>query len=489
MPADPGDGRQFLDRAGRKRRVIATLVVTDAVMLAAATFGATWIRFGGVQATAGLENVPDSVAYYQIALVLSAIWLVMLWQEKLYDLDRLTWGAGEFSRVLRGIALGVVAFILATYALKTPGLSRAWTLIAFVLAVVLVSAGRLLVRNVLVWQRRKGKLHRRTLVVGSNREAQNIIRHLLGRPEQGLTPVGCLATERAGELELDYCAEDVPSFGSARELADVVRAHGIDTVIIASSAFDHDVISRMIGELRGIDVSIHISSGLFEVLTSRVLVREVAGIPLVTVKGVTLTPGALRTKRVFDIAVSLVVILVGLPLWLVLVLAIKIDSRGPIFYRQERMGKDRVPFGMFKFRSMCADADARRSELAEANEATGPLFKMKDDPRVTRVGKWMRKFSIDEFPQLINVLRGEMSLVGPRPPLPCETGEYSDHHWRRMEVPPGMTGLWQVSGRSSLTFEEMVRLDLFYIENWSVGFDIALMARTVPAVLFARGAY
>ena len=144
---------------------------------------------------------------------------------------------------------------------------------------------------------------------------------------------------------------------------------------------------------------------------------------------------------------------------------------------------------MFKFRSMYRDADERLKELEAQNEASGPLFKMKNDPRVTRVGKWMRKYSIDEFPQLLNVLRGEMSLVGPRPPLPRETLEYTDHHWRRMQVPPGMTGLWQVSGRSSLTFGEMIRLDLYYIENWSVGFDLSLLMRTVPAVVFARGAY
>jgi len=170
-------------------------------------------------------------------------------------------------------------------------------------------------------------------------------------------------------------------------------------------------------------------------------------------------------------------------------LAIVIDSRGPVFYRQTRVGKDGAEFGMFKFRSMYRDADQRLKELEAQNEASGPLFKMKNDPRVTRVGKWMRKFSIDEFPQLLNVLRGEMSLVGPRPPLPRETVQYTDRHWRRMVVPPGMTGLWQVSGRSSLTFDEMIRLDLYYIENWSVGFDLSLLMRTIPAVLFARGAY
>jgi exopolysaccharide biosynthesis polyprenyl glycosylphosphotransferase len=194
-------------------------------------------------------------------------------------------------------------------------------------------------------------------------------------------------------------------------------------------------------------------------------------------------------KRVFDLVLSCAVVLIGLPVWLLLAAAIKLTSSGPVLYSQDRVGKDGELFGMYKFRSMYEDADARRVELMADNEASGPLFKMKNDPRVTSVGKWLRRFSIDEFPQIINVLKGEMSLVGPRPPLPSEVERYTAHDLRRLEVVPGMTGLWQVSGRSSLTFDEMVRLDLFYIENWSVGLDITLLFRTIPAVLFARGAY
>lgn len=480
---------EFLNRVGRKRRVLGVLLVVDVTALLTATFLATWVRFGQLEAGAGLENITANVTYWEISLLVSALWLVMLWNERLYDLERLAWGAGEFSRVVRALGLGVVVFIIATYLLKTPGLSRAWTLLAFALASFTVSGGRLLVRTWLVRARRNGRMHRRTLLVGSNDEAARIIIRLHDAPEQGLTPVGCLASSKADELGLDYCSGLVPSMGVARDVAAVVRDQDIDTVIIAGSAFDHEAISRLVNELRGIDVSIHVSSGLFDVLTSRVLVLDIAGIPLMTVTGVSLSPANLRTKRVFDVVVASAILLVGMPIWFAVILAIKLDSRGPIFYRQRRVGQLGDEFDMLKFRSMYVDADERLKELEAKNEATGPLFKMKDDPRVTRVGKWMRKFSIDEFPQLLSVLSGEMSLVGPRPPLPRETIQYTEHHWRRMEVPPGLTGLWQVSGRSSLTFDEMIRLDLYYIENWSVGFDIALMMRTIPAVLFARGAY
>jgi len=174
--------------------------------------------------------------------------------------------------------------------------------------------------------------------------------------------------------------------------------------------------------------------------------------------------------------------------WLLIALAVKLDSRGHVFYRQMRVGRDGKVFGMYKFRSMCDEADALLKDLAGQNEATGPLFKMAHDPRVTRVGGFLRKFSLDEFPQLLNVLTGEMSLVGPRPLPTRQTVDMTPMQSRRHEVPPGMTGLWQVSGRSNLTFDEMIRLDLLYIENWSVGFDMALIARTLPAVFAREGA-
>jgi len=265
--------------------------------------------------------------------------------------------------------------------------------------------------------------------------------------------------------------------------------NGIDTVVISSTAYDHDVLARLIGSLRDRNVDIQMSTGLLDVITSRVQIREVSGIPLISLRGVAFSPGRRFVKRAFDLVVGGLIVLVGLPVWLLIALAVRLDSRGPVFYRQMRVGRRGGVFGMYKFRSMCDGADARLEELREHNEATGPLFKMHNDPRVTRVGRFLRKYSLDEFPQILNVMRGEMSLVGPRPPLPNEVDTYSDYHWRRMEVPPGMTGLWQVSGRSTLTFDDMVRLDLLYIENWSVGFDMSLMLRTIPAVLLPEGAY
>ncbi len=379
--------------------------------------------------------------------------------------------------------------IVLTYVLKLPGLSRAWLLLYWLLAVVFVLLGRLVIRVLVSRRHRQGRSLKSTLIVGSNPEASDIIRILLGSRAQGLMVVGCLASSQAERLSLDFCAPEVPCLGFAREVRGVVTERGIETVVIASSAFDHDILARMIAELRDVDVDVHISSGLFEVMTRRVFVREIGGIPLITVKGLSLSRTNLFTKRAFDLLVSAAVIVVGSPFWLAVIVLIKTTSPGPVFFGQERIGKEGRPFQMLKFRSMVVDAEEKLKNLQAANQASGPLFKMKDDPRITSIGRWMRKYSIDEFPQLINVIKGEMSLVGPRPPLPRETSEYTEHHWRRLEVVPGMTGLWQVSGRSSLTFEEMVRLDIFYIENWSLGLDLSIIIRTVPAVVLAKGAY
>ncbi len=473
----------------KRRWMVATLLAGDALGILVGAVLATAMRFGSFTAQVGFESPDVQVEFWQLAVIVVPLWVAFLALGGLYDTDRVSRGLSETGRVARSLSFGVVALILLTFVAKTPGLSRAWTLLFWVLAIAGVLVARAVIAFSLSVMHRKGRLLRTTLIVGSNSESADITRVLRGAPGAGLVPVGCLSSSQAERLSLDFSIFGVPVLGTARDLVKVATEMRIDTVIIASSAFDHDVLARMIAEVRTLDADIHISSGLFEVLTSRVIVSEVAGVPLITVKGLSLSPGNLMVKRVFDLVVGGAGIVVGLPIWLLIVLAIKLSSPGPVFYSQTRVGRDGVNFPMFKFRSMYTDADKRLADLVEVNEASGPLFKMRDDPRVTSAGKWMRKFSVDEFPQLLNVMRGEMSLVGPRPPLPYEVERYSADDWRRMEVVPGMTGLWQVSGRSNLTFDEMVRLDLFYINNWSVALDFALLVRTIPAVLFARGAY
>lgn len=484
-----GGSKSRLTRRVRRRRFVAALVGIDAIAILLAAFLATWIRFGSITAPVRFESPDLHVSFWQLALVVVPLWLCLLGISGLYDPDRLSWGLPEPGRIIRSISFGVVVLILATFLAKLPGLSRAWTLLLWLLTILAVMMGRVCVSYWFTRMHRRGRYTKATLVVGSNSESTDIVRVLRANVDAGLVPLGVVASSQAERLELDFSSADTPMLGAARDILRIVDEYQADVIVIASSAFDHEVLARIIAELRTTDVDVHVSSGLFEVLSSRVLVSEIAGVPLITIKGISLSRGNLLVKRVFDLVVASLIVVIGLPLWALIAAGIKVTSAGPVFYAQERIGRRGQSFKMLKFRSMHQDADARRDDLEQANEASGPLFKMRDDPRVTTIGKWLRKYSLDEFPQLINVLRGEMSLVGPRPPLPVEVGRYTTKDWRRLEVVPGMTGLWQVSGRSSLTFDEMVSLDLFYIENWSVTLDLTLLARTVPAVLFARGAY
>ena len=465
------------------------LVAFDGIVLFGATRLAAFIRFQTSAVEVDFETLSPSVPYDVLGILFVIASLVAFAFERLYDIERLEWGRGTSARILKGLCVGLVSFVLLAFVLKAPGISRAWLLLTVVLSAVLMVFARLVLIGVLARLRARGHFTRRTLIVGTNEEACGIARVFALRPELGLDTVGFLRTSADLSVDDGHLGLMPPVVGNARELVAKAQEYDVDTVVLASSAVEREVLARMISELRHAGVSLQVSAGLFEIHSSRISVSEMAGIPFMTVRGVSLARCNLVLKRACDLALSSLGILVGMPVWLVLAGLICVESRGPVFYRQTRVGQDGRLFRMYKFRSMCVDADAHLERLREHNEATGPIFKMKHDPRVTRVGKWMRRYSIDEFPQLINVFLGDMSLVGPRPPLPREAEEYSEAHWRRMEVPPGMTGLWQVSGRSALSFDDMVRLDVFYIENWSLGFDLEILARTVPVVFWARGAY
>jgi len=484
----PAESAEFRPRAVRRRRVAVALIASDAVALGLAMIAATLVQGGALDTTgsASLSTGLQQVAVFA-AFALAAAF--SMGRARLYDADKLGWGSGEFTRVLRSLVTGAIVVLVGLFLTGLPHPSRESALLVLALGSVLVVAGRMLLRfaeSRLL--RRDGWLLRPTLIVGSNVEAAELTRLLQSNPRSGLVPVGCLRSSLKDRLSFDYCAPLLETLGSARDLSRTVTERGIDTVIIIGSAFDYEVVKRMLKELSTLPVSVHLSSALSEVLSSRVATSAVVGVPLSEIKGLSKSPAAVASKRAFDLVVGGLIVLLGMPVWAILALLVKITSEGPVFYKQERIGRDGVPFLMYKFRSMVVDAEKRLEELRSANEADGPLFKIKHDPRCTSVGRWMRKLSLDEFPQLINVLRGDMSLVGPRPPLPNEIPHYTEQDWRRLETLPGMTGLWQVSGRSGLTFREMVRLDVFYIDNWSLGLDASLMVRTLPAVLRTRGA-
>jgi len=348
------------------------LLAADFVALVLATQLASLVRYGRVFNVAPGPDLPIWFNAADLSIAMVAIWLLALGSEGLYDLSRVFWGTGEYSRVIRALTIGVIGVIVIEYLVHAVAISRGWTALAWVFGCAFVVAGRAMIRAWTAHKRRHGELIRPTLIVGFNAEAAEIIAALRRNPESGLVPVGCLASSHADRHELESCVEgDVPCLGYAGEIRSVVDEHFVDTVLIASSAFDHNVLARMINELRDCDVDIRLSSGLFEVTTSRVMVQEASGIPLIAIRSVSFASWKRAVKRAFDLAVGTMIVIIGTPIWLAVGVAVKIDSPGPVFYRQERVGHGGRPFGMYKFRSMRSDADVLLLELREtgANEA------------------------------------------------------------------------------------------------------------------------
>jgi exopolysaccharide biosynthesis polyprenyl glycosylphosphotransferase len=331
---------------------------------------------------------------------------------------------------------------------------------------------------------------RRVIVVGHELAVVGITRQLRRERYHGLKVVGACVPPASTNGWHDGQVGDIPVLGTFDEVDAAVRRVGADTVLVLSCPeLDGHALRRLAWRLERDDIDLIVASSLVDVAGDRTTIRPVDGLPMLHVEHPTLVGARRMVKTVFD-RVGTLLLLAGLaPVLAILALAVRMDSSGPVLFRQVRVGKDGREFVMFKFRTMHTDAEARLAELRHLNEGDGVLFKLRDDPRVTRAGRFLRKFSLDELPQLLNVLTGNMSLVGPRPPLPREVAAYADDVHRRLAVRPGMTGLWQVSGRSDLPWEEAVRLDLRYVENWSLSLDLVILLRTLSAVTRGAGAY
>ena len=325
--------------------------------------------------------------------------------------------------------------------------------------------------------------------MGSHEEVTALTDQLAREPYAGFRVVATALPDVEGRRVLLDGAL-VPDVGPARDLADRLAATGADTVAVAGTgALSSRELRELSWALEGRGIDLVVAPAITDVAGPRISIRPVAGLPLLHVEEPTFGGVKRVVKGALDLGLALLVLAVALLPGLLVALLIRLDSPGPVFYRQERVGRDGRTFRIWKFRSMSVDAEQRLAELRGANEHDGPLFKIREDPRITRVGAVLRKYSVDEAPQLLNVLFGTMSLVGPRPPLASEVAEYEQHVRRRLLVKPGMTGLWQVNGRSDLPWEEAVRLDLYYVENWSVTLDLLILFKTARTVVAGRGAY
>jgi exopolysaccharide biosynthesis polyprenyl glycosylphosphotransferase len=449
-----------------------------------------------VRAFAPLDFLPRGFLADGVTLVLSAhLWMLFLCIPAFWILAS---QAGLYSS-LRSRPIGTIlwtAFLpflylalflgTAIFLFQKKSFSRAVFFMFLVLAYVFVISVRLVVRWGQTRGRQGGQFHdRRVLIVGTSAQAIDIGRQLADHPDHALKLVGHL--RGAGDGDGDPLGLAV--VGDFRDLKRIVEREVVDEVIFALPPTELLACEQQISWCEEVGVTVHLKMDFVRTLFARTYPTYWDGVPLLTISSTPTEPVTLLIKKVIDVTVSAGLLLLLSPALLAIAAAIKLTSRGPVIFAQKRVGLNGRVFSFYKFRSMYHDAEARRSTLAALNEVSGPVFKMRRDPRITPVGRFLRKFSLDELPQLWNVLKGEMSLVGPRPPIPGEVENYERWQRRRLSMKPGLTCLWQVNGRSQIGFEEWMRLDLAYIDNWSLKLDFIILLRTVPAVLFARGAH
>jgi exopolysaccharide biosynthesis polyprenyl glycosylphosphotransferase len=460
------------------RSYLRWAALTDCVCSLLAGAVALYVRFVGQQG-----YVP--VSYLAFAAALPALWCASVALAGGYESRVIGVGSDEFRRVLNaavGLAAGVA---IASYAFKID-FARGYFLIALPSAAVFDLAARYRLRKRLHRLRSLGSCMQRVVAVGHAPAVADLVATLRRDKHNGLSVVGaCLA----GRTMLDEI-EGVPIFGGLGSVSAAVSQFGADTVaVLACPEMSGIRLRELAWELEETGTDLCVAPALIDVAGPRTTIRPVAGLPLLQLDHPELAGGKQVIKAVFDRAAAGLALIVLAPLFVVLAMAIRLDDQGPVFFRQTRVGRVGQTFGLFKFRTMVVDAEQRKLELEALNEGAGVLFKMRKDPRVTNVGAMLRRWSLDELPQLFNVLIGDMSLVGPRPALPREVARYGDHMRRRLAVKPGITGLWQVSGRSGLSWEEAFRLDLRYVDNWSIVLDLQILWKTFSAVIHGSGAY
>lgn len=471
-------------RAPRHRRgwmLRRALAAADVVGLVTALFIAEWVT--SMNGGAGTLSQTTEIAGFLISL---PVWIIVARAYGLYDQDeeRTDHSApDEFSGIFHMVTVctagaAALSYVTGVTHPTTPKLAIFWAA-----AIVCVISARAAARAI---TRRTAWYLQTTLILGAGDVGQTIAHKLLHHPEYGLHLVGFIddhPRERRGDLD------QLTVLGGSSDLREVVERLHVERVIVAFSGdSDVDTLQR-IRTLKNLDVQVDVVPRLYELVSTGVGLHTVEGIPLVGLPQVRLSRSARFLKRLFDVSVSSIALLILAPFFLIIGIAIKLDSRGPAFFRQTRMGSGDRTFTIFKFRTMAVDAEQRKQEIAHLNQHRGAderMFKAAVDPRVTRVGAILRRTSIDELPQLANVLRGEMSLVGPRPLILEEDSHVQEWARERLRIKPGITGLWQVLGRSDIPFGEMVQLDYLYVTSWSLGGDVKLIAKTIPRVLLAR---
>jgi len=465
-----------------QHRYARALIATDLIAVVFSILLALRVRFG----------VSPFESYVELSVVIGIMWMAALWINHSRSTRIIGSGAEEYRRVWIGTlsAFGTIAIISMLFKLD---IARGYLMVAMPVGALLLLVGRWIARQIVIRAReRHGRCITRLLVVGSASAVRDLATALAREPWSGYEVVGACVTGHAPAQELDIPGVGVvPTFGDESHVVGAVTATNSHAVAVtATEHLNGRGMRDLSWDLEKLNIDLLVAPRVVDVAGPRLHMRPVAGLPLIHVEKPQYHGAQKFQKRLFDIVFSSTVLLCGLPLLLAIAIAIRLTSKGPVFYRQERIGRDGQPFEMVKFRTMVDGADRMVDKLSDLNESQGGvLFKIREDPRVTPVGRLLRKYSLDEIPQFINVLKRDMSVVGPRPPLGTEVVTYDDYARRRLLVRPGITGLWQVSGRSDLSWEDSVRLDLFYVENWSMIADLLIALKTVKAILSHSGAY
>ena len=463
--------------ADSSKRKILLLVFIDGVMVSLALAIAAYLRFAlDIFGPASANIVP----YMQFSSAFILVWLVVMAAEGTYNKRNLYVGGEEYRRVFHANNLSAMIAVLIIFSMKAP-VSRAWIIMTWGLGLLFLMTSRYIHRHYVHRRNRNTAASTKVLMVGANSEAADVAEQIDSSGHLGASVIGAL--DGTGEVD-----SRLTSVGHITDLEQRVKELNPDALVVVPSALGGEI-KTAFQEIKKVGPAIYIAPSLRDVMESRVSIQPIGGMPLIRVEPAKIEGFAWFVKRLFDITATLMLLLVLSPLLILVSLLILAESRGSLLFRQLRVGRDGREFKIFKFRSMVTDAEDQLDALQHLNERDGHVFKIKNDPRVTRVGKFIRRWSIDELPQLFNVLGGRMSLVGPRPPLPDEVSNYDQWQRGRLGTTPGMTGYWQVSGRSDISFDEMVKLDIFYIENWSLSFDLYILAMTAKAVTSRAGAY
>lgn len=473
-------------RGGWRRNIFILLFAADAAIIAGSLITAYVARFTVGDIPGKPESEPMYLAMSSILLI---GWLLSLMAYQTYKIESLTIGADVYRGIISATVVTFGVFAIASLLLRWY-VARGFLAIALPLGLLLLLIHRWIIRAWLLRLRRRGMFVDGVIIVGSPQEVRYVAEGIARAPEAGLV-VRAVATDTTDVPTFELAnGVVVPQAGKIRDVVDAVPLFKANTVIVAGHNRMNRVQLRELGwAMEGTNIRLALASRMTDVAGPRIHWQPIEGLPLMSVEVPRYSGVKFTVKRAFDFVTSLLLLLVLSPILIGLALAVRLDSKGPIFFRQTRVGVNGTLFKMTKFRSMVVDAEAQLAKLERANEGSGVLFKMKDDPRITKVGKFIRRYSLDELPQLFDVLLGHMSLVGPRPPLPKEVEAYEHHVHRRLNVKPGITGPWQVGGRSNLSWEESVRKDLYYVENWSLSGDLVILLRTVRAVVAKDGAY